>query len=160
VIAFLSIVDCERRGAFAGFPRTAAEFQSEFFCHELPAALFLYALLSRTTVLMSANDTPTDRPSFQDPIAYVRSATFSRGESSTQPLDNAVTASDLLLGAYDPAKLHPLADLGDKLDYLSLEDDKTTDMPGAGSAIPSRGWSDDLCYGTGTMYLSGKWRSR
>jgi import inner membrane translocase subunit TIM23 len=48
-----------------------------------------------------------------------------------------------------------MADLGDKLDYLLLEDDKTTDLPGAGTAIPSRGWSDDLCYGTGTMYLSG-----
>ena len=96
----------------------------------------------------------------QDPTEYLRSATFSRGEGSTVPLDNAVTASDLLLGDYDPAKLHPLADLGDKLDYLLLEDDKTTDIPGAGTAIPSRGWGDDLCYGTGTMYLSGEWRSR
>jgi len=59
------------------------------------------------------------------------------------------------MGAYDPAKLHPLADLGDKLDYLLLDDDKTSELPGAGTAIPSRGWSDDLCYGTGTMYLSG-----
>jgi import inner membrane translocase subunit TIM23 len=48
-----------------------------------------------------------------------------------------------------------MAGLGDKLDYLLLEDDKTTDLPGAGTAIPSRGWGDDLCYGTGTMYLSG-----
>lgn len=67
-----------------------------------------------------------------------------------------MTASDLLMGAYDPTKLHPLADLGDKLDYLLLDDDKTNELPGAGTAIPSRGWSDDLCYGTGTMYLSGK----
>lgn len=59
------------------------------------------------------------------------------------------------MAAYDPAKLHPLAGLGDKLDYLLLDDDKTNDLPGAGTAIPSRGWSDDLCYGTGTMYLSG-----
>jgi import inner membrane translocase subunit TIM23 len=63
------------------------------------------------------------------------------------------------MGAYDPAKLHPLAELGDKLDYLLLEDDKTSDLPGAHTAIPSRGWSDDLCYGTGTMYLSGASRS-
>jgi import inner membrane translocase subunit TIM23 len=60
------------------------------------------------------------------------------------------------MAAYDPAKLHPLADLGDKLDYLLLDDDKTSELPGSGTAIPSRGWSDDLCYGTGTMYLSGK----
>ena len=31
----------------------------------------------------------------------------------------------------------------------SLDDDKTS---GSGTAIPSRGWSDALCYGTGTMY--------
>lgn len=48
-----------------------------------------------------------------------------------------------------------MAGIEDKLDYLLLEDDKTSDLPGSGTAIPSRGWSDDLCYGTGTMYLSG-----
>jgi len=63
------------------------------------------------------------------------------------------------MAAYDPAKLHPLADLGDKLDYLLLDDDKTSDLPGSSTAVPSRGWSDDLCYGTGTMYLSGASRS-
>jgi import inner membrane translocase subunit TIM23 len=96
----------------------------------------------------SSHDTATD---------YIRSATFSRPDGPSS--ENAVTASDLLMGAYDPTKLHPLADLGDKLDYLLLDDDKTNDLPGAGTAIPSRGWSDDLCYGTGTMYLSGKWCS-
>lgn len=70
--------------------------------------------------------------------------------------DSPVTANDLLLGAYDPTRLHPLAQLGDQLDYLVLDDDKVSDLPGAGTAIPSRGWSDDLCYGTGTMYLGGK----
>ena len=69
--------------------------------------------------------------------------------------ENPVTSTDLLLAAYDPTKLHPLAELGDKLDYLILDDEKTNDLPGSGTAIPSRGWSDDLCYGTGTMYLSG-----
>lgn len=63
------------------------------------------------------------------------------------------------MAASDPAKLHPLAELGDKLDYLLLEDDKTSELPGAGTAVPSRGWSDDLCYGTGTMYLSGEFGS-
>ncbi|KAF7308735.1 hypothetical protein MKEN_01072600 [Mycena kentingensis (nom. inval.)] len=76
-------------------------------------------------------------------------------ESSTTDAGHVATASELLMAAYDPAKLHPLADLGDKLDYLLLDDDKTNDIPGANTAIPSRGWSDDLCYGTGTMYLGG-----
>lgn len=79
---------------------------------------------------------------------------FSRDGGSS--VDSPVTANDLLLGAYDPTRLHPLAQLGDQLDYLVLDDDKVSDLPGAGTAIPSRGWSDDLCYGTGTMYLGGK----
>ncbi|KAJ6485907.1 Tim17-domain-containing protein [Mycena sanguinolenta] len=92
--------------------------------------------------------------SSSNPTDYLRTATFSR-DSSSAGVDHVATASELLMGAYDPAKLHPLAELGDKLDYLLLDDDKTSELPGANTAIPSRGWSDDLCYGTGTMYLSG-----
>ncbi|KAK7056220.1 Mitochondrial import inner membrane translocase subunit tim23 [Paramarasmius palmivorus] len=105
--------------------------------------------------MSSTQDTP-QASSSRDPTEYLRSAQFAKSsDSPTVSSDAPVTASDLLLGAYDPAKLHPLAELGDKLDYLLLEDDKTSELPGAGTAIPSRGWSDDLCYGTGTMYLSG-----
>ncbi|KAI0825898.1 Tim17/Tim22/Tim23/Pmp24 family-domain-containing protein [Irpex lacteus] len=89
-----------------------------------------------------------------DTSAVLRNATFTHTDGQA-PSTEAVTSSDLLLGAYDPTKLHPLAGLEDKLDYLLLEDDKVSDLPGAGTAIPSRGWSDDLSYGTGTMYLSG-----
>ena len=96
------------------------------------------------------DSTNTDAPS------VLRTAKFSR----SSPLDNesAVNASDVL-GAFDPARLHPLADLKDKLEYLQLEDDKVNDLPGASTALPSRGWSDDLCYGTGTTYLSGSYES-
>jgi import inner membrane translocase subunit TIM23 len=67
------------------------------------------------------------------------------------------TASDLFgASAYDPAKLHPLANLGDNLDYLLLDEAKLQELPGGQSALPSRGWSDELSYGTGTTYLSGK----
>ncbi|OBZ78034.1 Mitochondrial import inner membrane translocase subunit tim23 [Grifola frondosa] len=97
-------------------------------------------------------DSSSQSPSSQD---LFRNATFSQRDASARASDNAVTASDLLLGSFDPAKLHPMAGIEDKLDYLLLEDDKTSDLPGSGSAMPSRGWSDDLCYGTGTMYLSG-----
>ncbi|KAI0788799.1 Tim17/Tim22/Tim23/Pmp24 family-domain-containing protein [Abortiporus biennis] len=90
-----------------------------------------------------------------DSSDILRNAQFSRSQQSAPAPDAAVTASDLLLGAYDPTKLHPMAGLEDKLDYLLLDDDKTSELPGSGTAIPSRGWSDDLCYGTGTMYLSG-----
>ncbi|PFH51044.1 hypothetical protein AMATHDRAFT_59977 [Amanita thiersii Skay4041] len=100
---------------------------------------------------MSQSDSSTP-PS---PTEFLKSATFSRTEGPAVSPENAVTASDLLMATYDPARLHPLAQIGDKLDYLLLDDDKTSDLPGASTAIPSRGWSDDLCYGTGTMYLSG-----
>lgn len=54
----------------------------------------------------------------------------------------------------DPTKLHPLSGLNqDTLDYLSLEDTALDELPGSRSILPSRGWSDDLCYGTGTTYL-------
>ncbi|EGD95821.1 mitochondrial import inner membrane translocase subunit Tim23 [Trichophyton tonsurans CBS 112818] len=54
----------------------------------------------------------------------------------------------------DPSELHPLAGLNkDTLDYLTLEDSALSDLPGSQSALPSRGWSDDLSYGTGTTYL-------
>lgn len=53
------------------------------------------------------------------------------------------------------AQLHPLAGLdATSLDYLTLEDSTLSDLPGAQSALPSRGWSDDLCYGTGATYMS------
>ena len=88
----------------------------------------------------------------QDTTDILRNATFSHTDGPAA----SVTAADLLLGgAYDPAKLHPMSGLSDNLDYLLLEDDKVNELPGSGTAIPSRGWSDDLCYGTGTMYLTG-----
>jgi import inner membrane translocase subunit TIM23 len=55
----------------------------------------------------------------------------------------------------DPSQLHPLAGLNQQtLEYLSLEDSALSDLPGSQSALPSRGWSDDLCYGTGVTYLT------
>jgi len=76
------------------------------------------------------------------------------------PAFDPTTAQDVtsFLGAdggFDPSTLHPLAGLNqDTLDYLALEDNALSDLPGARSALPSRGWSDDLCYGTGVTYLA------
>lgn len=56
----------------------------------------------------------------------------------------------------DPSQLHPLAGLSkDSLEYLTLEDSVLSDLPGGQSVLPSRGFTDDLCYGTGITYLSG-----
>lgn len=58
-------------------------------------------------------------------------------------------------GSFDPSSLHPLAGLNqDTLDYLTLDETTLSDLPGGQSALPSRGWSDDLCYGTGITYVS------
>lgn len=94
----------------------------------------------------------------QDATSVLRNASFSRsspGPQATNPQSD-MSASDLLSGgAFDVSKLHPMAQLGDSVDYLVLEDDKKNSLPGSETALPSRGWSDDLCYGTGTTYLSG-----
>ncbi|KAF5338610.1 hypothetical protein D9611_012812 [Ephemerocybe angulata] len=106
---------------------------------------------------MSSSNSHNSQPeasTSQSAAEYLHNSQFQRPVAAASP-ENPVTSTDLLLAAYDPTKLHPLAELGDKLDYLILDDEKTNDLPGAGTAIPSRGWSDDLCYGTGTMYLSG-----
>ncbi|KEY64339.1 hypothetical protein S7711_09605 [Stachybotrys chartarum IBT 7711] len=56
----------------------------------------------------------------------------------------------------DPSQLHPLAGLNkDTLEYLTLEDSALSDVSGGQSIIPSRGFTDDLCYGTGVTYLTG-----
>ena len=94
--------------------------------------------------------------SSEDATSTLRNSSFTRGEGAPSSMD-AVTASDLFnASAFDAAKLHPMASIGDKLDYLLLEDDKVNTLPGAGTALPTRGFGDDLCYGTGTTYLTGK----
>jgi len=83
------------------------------------------------------------------------SNSFPDAQASQPPLQ-APTAFDTFSNAFDPARLHPMAALGDKLDFLQLDEDKLTDIQGAASVLPSRGWTDDLCVGTGTTYLSGQ----
>lgn len=57
---------------------------------------------------------------------------------------------------FDASKLHPLAGLDKDLEYLDLDEEKLSSVEGTGNGIlPSRGWSDDLCYGTGTLYVGG-----
>jgi mitochondrial import inner membrane translocase subunit TIM23 len=72
--------------------------------------------------------------------------------SSSQGQTFEAPSVDSILKPTDPARLHPLANLDkEDLEYIILEDEQ---IKSAG-ALPSRGWSDDLCYGTGATYLSG-----
>jgi import inner membrane translocase subunit TIM23 len=75
---------------------------------------------------------------------------------SAYDASNAQDATSFLSEvSLDPTQLHPLAGLNqDTLDYLTLEDSALDELPGSRSVLPSRGWSDDLCYGAGTTYLA------
>ena len=71
------------------------------------------------------------------------------------PFDPSTAVQNPTEFVIDPTQLHPLAGLNqDTLDYLNLEESALSDLPGARSALPSRGWSDDLCYGTGISYVT------
>lgn len=51
----------------------------------------------------------------------------------------------------DANRLQPMSLQG--LDFLQVED--SAPVGSSSGFAPSRGWSDDLCYGTGTTYLAG-----
>lgn len=67
----------------------------------------------------------------------------------------AYSSQEAFAALSEPSRLHPLAGLDKPLDYLLLEDEQLASVPGGKTFLPSRGWSDDLCYGTGTTYLLG-----
>lgn len=58
-------------------------------------------------------------------------------------------------GVLDTQRLHPLAGLEKGIEYLDLEEDQLNTVEGSQGLIPSRSWTDDLCYGTGAVYLTG-----
>lgn len=94
-----------------------------------------------------ASDISNHQDTLQDPagagVTFNNVSSEDVGSFMTQP------------GAFDPSALHPLAGLNqDTLDYLTLDESALSDLPNSNSFLPSRGWSDDLCYGTGTSYLA------
>ncbi|KAL9107255.1 MAG: hypothetical protein Q9227_007796 [Pyrenula ochraceoflavens] len=109
---------------------------------------------------MSIWDTFTGRKSKQtqssgERISSEPTTTFSN--AAFDPATASQDATSFLTGSSlpDASQLHPMAGLNQQtLDYLSLDESVLSDLPGSRSALPSRGWSDDLCYGTGTTYLT------
>lgn len=68
-----------------------------------------------------------------------------------------MTAPSVAQMLSNAASLHPLAVQNSQdLDYLVLDDGKLSDIEGGQSVLPSRGWGDELCYGTGTTYVAGE----
>jgi import inner membrane translocase subunit TIM23 len=97
----------------------------------------------------TASPAPSSEATLQDPAGGVVQPTFDNVSSDD------VSSFMNTPGAFDPSALHPLAGLNqDTLDYLNLDDSALSDLPGGRSLLPSRGWSDDLCYGTGVTYLT------
>ncbi|KAI1816772.1 Tim17-domain-containing protein [Poronia punctata] len=96
----------------------------------------------------------SQQPASPAPSTTTRTDTFS--PSPLNPSEPQGVEAFLTPSAFaDPSQLHPLAGLNkDSLEYLSLEESALSDIPGSSSVIPSRGFSDDLCYGTGITYLT------
>ncbi|KAG0151725.1 hypothetical protein CROQUDRAFT_650757 [Cronartium quercuum f. sp. fusiforme G11] len=84
----------------------------------------------------------------------LRKATFDT--TSLAPSHLQAPTSESILSAYSrPSALHPLSNVTADLDYLSLDDAALSSIAGSQSVLPNRGWSDELCYGTGTVYVGG-----
>lgn len=99
---------------------------------------------SKNSSSQQSNAPPTPEPS-----TNYSSPAFD--PSSAQGVDSFLNSSTFA----DPSQLHPLAGLDkDALEYITLEDSVLSDLPGGQSVLPSRGFTDDLCYGTGITYLS------
>lgn len=108
---------------------------------------------------MSVWEAFTGRKKQQPPAPAPESQpSSSAGYAPAQAYMPAVTDANSFLGAAslpDASQLHPLAGLNQQtLDYLSLDESTLSELPGGQSILPSRGWSDDLCYGTGSVYLA------
>jgi mitochondrial import inner membrane translocase subunit TIM23 len=107
---------------------------------------------SGDTLPPQSNDTQSSSSPYTQPTSagYARSPT-PFDPSSMQDASSFLGSASLP----DASQLHPLAGLNRQtLDYLSLDESALSDLPGSKSILPSRGWSDDLCYGTGVTYLA------
>lgn len=109
----------------------------------------IYIHQSSTMAAVSASSSDQTRSSSE----IFQNARFDAAANAASGI-TAPTASQLL---GDAAALHPLAGLNTSdLDYLSLDDGKLNELEGGQTVLPSRGWGDELCYGTGTTYLVGE----
>lgn len=96
----------------------------------------------------------TSRDSSRGSSELLRDAQFS--QSTLNAGSDDMTAPSVAQMLNNAASLHPLAAQSSQdLDYLVLDDGKLSDIEGGQSVLPSRGWGDELCYGTGTTYVAG-----
>lgn len=93
---------------------------------------------------------------------FGKSSSSSQQETSSQYNEENVAShitpesvSSFISQPVDISQLHPLAGLNQGLEYLNIEDEGVTSMPGGTGILPIKDWTDDLCYGTGAVYLTG-----
>ncbi len=136
-------------------------------------ALCRSCLLSLVNMSLWGTLTGQKQPSSSTPSSSSRDPSTSSppsSQSTTFDPNSAADVSSFLGDAAlpDPSQLHPLAGLNRQtLDYLSLEESALsgkcapspsllrthsyTDLPGAQSALPSRGWTDGNLHGLHDM---------
>ncbi|ODV86308.1 hypothetical protein CANARDRAFT_6796 [[Candida] arabinofermentans NRRL YB-2248] len=89
----------------------------------------------------------------QAPVEDNRQATNRLGFDPSQISDVSTILGSV---GVDPTRLHPLAGLDKEIEFLDLDEEKLATLEGTGNGLlPSRGWTDDLCYGAGSVYVSG-----
>ncbi|KAI8086347.1 Tim17/Tim22/Tim23/Pmp24 family-domain-containing protein [Halteromyces radiatus] len=100
--------------------------------------------ISNETLSQDADDlySPSGNSGFE-------SSTESFGENSYEKMPDFMSSLQ-----YDSSKLQPMA-LQGGIDFLQIDNATDSTSYGGGALTPSRGWTDDLCYGTGTAYLAG-----
>ncbi|KAI9612969.1 hypothetical protein H4Q26_010238 [Puccinia striiformis f. sp. tritici PST-130] len=94
----------------------------------------------------------------QAPSDQLNADNKANSSSTSHPPESVLNLAilDPILSAYaQPSSLHPLSNVNAGLDYLTLDDAKLSTISGSQSVLPNRGWSDELCYGTGTVYVGG-----
>ncbi|KAJ1941070.1 Mitochondrial import inner membrane translocase subunit tim23 [Linderina macrospora] len=104
---------------------------------------------SMDTVLLSDSEVDQRSQSYYQTSAPAQP---SQPSSTSLALDQMQGGVSEFLSQVDfsAGQLNTVASPGG-IEYLNLEEGPIH----AGGVVPSRGWSDDLCYGTGTMYLLG-----
>ncbi|KAI9282117.1 Tim17/Tim22/Tim23/Pmp24 family-domain-containing protein [Umbelopsis sp. AD052] len=89
--------------------------------------------------------------------AYSTGGALDTGISSYESVENSYEkVPDFMTQAtFSSSRLQPMTAQGG-IDFLQLEESAGGSGSAGGAALtPSRGWTDDLCYGTGTTYLAG-----
>ncbi|KAJ1882875.1 Mitochondrial import inner membrane translocase subunit tim23 [Coemansia sp. RSA 486] len=109
---------------------------------------------SSSTTLLSDSQVESNSKSYYQ-VAPTTSTPTSRPPSQTATslaLDQMQGGVSDFLSQVDfsAPQLNPIASPGG-IEYLNLEDGPIH----TSGVMPSRGWSDDLCYGTGTLYIMG-----